>query len=85
MVASLKSLALLASFVLFTTKLEGIPEEYYQYLFTTESYDTDTLANEIQNILKNEKEISEKGVKAQKFIIQQKNAKQQIKNYLQRQ
>ncbi len=67
----------------FTTKLDGITEEYYNFLYTTNSYDTETIANEIEKVIhKEEKELDEFGMEARRFILQNKNAKKQINKVL---
>ncbi len=63
----------------FTTKLGGIPKEYYDYLYTTESYDSKEIALQIEQLLQNNEELNKKGKLAQEFIISKKNAREQIK------
>lgn len=58
----------------YCTMLEGIPDEYYDFIFYSKSYDTIELAEDISNILsKSEIELFAKGEEARKFILEQKN------------
>ena len=61
---------------LLTTKLEGIPEEYYSCCHTVSERDADKIAEKIDLILAeyNENDIGEK---AQRFVMEQKNARTQ--------
>lgn len=62
-----------------TTKLEGIPHEYYNYLYTTESYNDEVIKNKIVEILnKNDKDRLEFGMKARKYILNEKNSRKQV-------
>lgn len=64
----------------FTTKLEGIPSEYYNYLYCIDSYETNRIAEKIKKILeKDESELEEFGLQARKFILKNKNAEKQVK------
>ena len=71
----------------FTTKLDGIPKEYYNYLYSVDTYNTNDLKREIEKILsKSNEELEEFGKEARKFILKNKNAKEQVKlvlNFLQ--
>ena len=61
-----------------TTKLEGIPEEYGDYIFFTE-YTDDAIIKNIEEILqKDEKELELLGNKARKFVIENKSAVKQV-------
>ena len=71
---------------LLTTKLPGIPEEYFSYCYTTEAETKEEISNVTQKIinLPNE-ELIGMGKKARDFIINNKNSKTQAKkiyNYL---
>lgn len=64
----------------FSTKLEGIPDEYYQYIYFSESYDNIVLAKEIKDILNRPfEELRTKGDNARNFIIENKNQRIQAK------
>lgn len=61
-----------------TTKLEGIPEEYGNYIFFTE-YKDDVIIKKIEEILqKDEKELELLGEKAREFVIKNKSAVKQV-------
>ena len=62
-----------------TTKLEGIPKEYYNYIYVVKYEDTDIIKT-IQEILNsNEKEIEAFGINARNFILKNKNPQEQVK------
>lgn len=57
-----------------TTRLAGIPEEYYDYVFTFESCDVDTYYQTLMQILSlPENELIVKGQRAQDFVLKNKN------------
>lgn len=56
-----------------TTKLEGIPKEYNQYLFMIDNNDPISIANKIDYICENYEMCLEKSQEAKKFIIEMKN------------
>lgn len=61
-----------------TTKLEGIPEEYGNYIFFTE-YKDEEIIKKIEEILqKDEKELELPGNKAREFVIENKSAVKQV-------
>lgn len=61
-----------------TTKLEGIPEEYGNYIFFTE-YKDEEIIKKIEEILqKDEKELELLGNKAREFVIKNKSAVKQV-------
>lgn len=61
-----------------TTKLEGIPEEYGNYIFFTE-YKDEEIIKKIEEILKkDEKDLELLGNKARKFVIENKSAVKQV-------
>lgn len=63
---------------LLTTKLKGIPEEYYNYVFTAESNQADALAEGMKRALQQtEEERNAFGLEAQRYIVAQKNAASQ--------
>lgn len=62
-----------------TTKLKGIPEEYYDFLYTIDSFDNDRIVDKISSILnKGQKELDTFGENARKFILENKNSEKQI-------
>lgn len=62
-----------------TTRLPGIPKEYYDYVFTVD-YDFDRIAQKIDEILNDSPEKrQELGGRAQDFVIKNKNCESQIK------
>ena len=68
---------------LLTTKLPGIPEEYFQYVFSVENNSVSALAEAIKEILSQpEADLLEKGSEARKFVNDQKNALKQSRRIL---
>lgn len=60
-------------------KLEGIPEEYFDYFFTMDELSTKSLASKIEYVLKLPvDELKEMGEKSKQFIFNMKNAKVQV-------
>lgn len=63
-----------------TTKLKGIPNEYYKYVYTIDNETVDDIKCTLENILsKSIDEINKKGMLGQKFVIENKNKKVQGK------
>lgn len=63
----------------FTTKIQGIPNEYYDYLYSTDSFETEEIATKIMKILrKDDEELQTLGQQAKKFIYQNKSAQFQV-------
>lgn len=63
-----------------TTKLDGIPDEYYNYLFTVDNYLNIEIANKIVEILNYSNNEREKlGSNARDFILNNKNSVSQVK------
>jgi glycosyltransferase involved in cell wall biosynthesis len=61
-----------------TTKLLGIPEEYYDYIYSVDSDNPDTLANTIAMVLsKSDDELHDIAQRARNFVLNYKNAKVQ--------
>ena len=79
-----KTLEYLASgTVAIITKLEGIPNEYYEYCYTFEEENIDGLAkglNEIMN--KSDQELENKARKAKNFVMYKKNNSIQVSRIL---
>lgn len=71
---------------LLTTKLEGIPEEYYEYVFYVEDNDVNQLKNALEGIISLAGEdLVGRGKAAQQFVLENKIAKTQagrIVNFL---
>ena len=63
--------------------LPCIPEEYKQYFYMIPEYTKDCIKTFLENILKSDSmEIHEFGIKAQSWIVDNKNPKAQIKKFL---
>lgn len=57
-----------------TTKLPGMPEEYYDYVYFIEDETEEGLVKTLQNLLfKSKEELHEKGLKAKEFVLEEKN------------
>ena len=68
---------------LITTRLQGIPEEYFDFVFPADGSSTDALAAAMQNALgRSEQDLHEMGIRAQQFIQQEKNAARQAQRIL---
>lgn len=58
-----------------TTKLDGIPKEYYEFIYSIDNNQSNIITKSLINILCKSKEDNYKfGLAAQKFIIKNKNA-----------
>ena len=65
------------------TKLPGLPEEYYPYLFFIEEETIDGISRAIKKVLSYSKEqLYEKGRLAQEFLLTEKNADMQVKRII---
>ena len=63
-----------------TFKIGGIPDEYYQYLYTIENEDKASLIHAIQNTMNlEEKELEDKGKQAKNYILREKTSEAQAK------
>lgn len=63
---------------LITTKLEGIPKEYYDYVFLTTDNDPVLLRKALEDALSlSDEQLAQMGQRARCFIVNQKNAKVQ--------
>ncbi len=63
---------------LLTTKLKGIPQEYFEYAFTAENNSAEALAAAIDNVLfQSEAALKAFGGRARRFVCEQKNSKAQ--------
>jgi glycosyltransferase involved in cell wall biosynthesis len=68
---------------LLSSRLSGIPNEYYRYIFTIEGDDVDSLVQAFNKILKiNKYKLNKIGHEAKKFIIENKNNLIQTKRIL---
>lgn len=66
-----------------TSKLSGIPDEYFNYVYTVESNRVDDILKALQEIFnKSDKDNCEVGFRAQKFIVENKNSVVQASNIL---
>ncbi|MBB3110559.1 glycosyltransferase involved in cell wall biosynthesis [Paenibacillus phyllosphaerae] len=66
-----------------TTKLEGIPDEYYNYLFTLNDFDIDVLKTKIEEIFsKDQQELDHFGEQARQFILLQKGSLNQARKIM---
>ena len=66
-----------------TTRLNGIPEEYFKYIFSVDDNSVDSLAGAIESILDYSKEdLDNIGMLAKQFIIEEKNSYKQIENII---
>lgn len=64
-------------------KLEGIPNEYYPYMFTVEKLSIEELAYKISEVLQFPQEVLDaKGLAARNFILENKTAKIQVKRII---
>lgn len=66
-----------------TSKLSGIPVEYYDHMFTLESFDVDTLVNKFKEIftLSDEKR-AEIGAESKAWLLKNKNAEIQVQKLI---
>lgn len=66
-----------------TTRVGGIPEEYFEYVYSIDNEDEESVARRIDECLSlNKEELIKKGKAAQDFVIHQKNCDLQIKRLL---
>lgn len=64
---------------LLTTKLDGIPGEYYSYVYSTEENDPKKIAGYIDKILDDIDDMNQLGEKARNFVMNNKNCYVQAK------
>jgi len=63
---------------LLTTRLRGIPEEYFSYVFSIEDNEVEQLKIALEQILRmSDEDLEAKGNAARQFILEQKNAQKQ--------
>lgn len=60
-------------------KLEGIPDEYDDYIFYVEDNSIESLKNKIVEVCENIEESDKKGKKAREFVLEKKNEVMQTK------
>jgi glycosyltransferase involved in cell wall biosynthesis len=66
-----------------TTRIAGIPEEYYQYLYVVEDYSVLVVKQKIEEVLdKPQSELDDFGQKARKFVLENKNSEIQAKKII---
>ena len=66
-----------------TTKLPGMPEEYYPYVYLLEEESAEGMAKALKEILsKPAEELAQKGAEAKKFVMEKKNNISQAKKLL---
>jgi glycosyltransferase involved in cell wall biosynthesis len=66
-----------------TTRIAGIPEEYYQYLYVVEDYSVLVVKQKIEEVLdKPQCELDDFGQKARLFVLENKNSKIQAKKII---
>ncbi len=66
-----------------STKIGGIPDEYYEYIYTIENEDVKAIGEKIEEILNLPiEELEEKGKKGQVFAIEKKNCQKQTKDII---
>lgn len=57
-----------------TTKLPGMPKEYFDYIYIIENESTNGIAKSLHEILnKNKGELYDKGLKSKSFVLEKKN------------
>lgn len=67
---------MLSGTAVLTTKLPGIPIEYFDYVYTIEDESAEKISEALINILKkNDDELLQKGLDAKKFVLKYKNNK----------
>lgn len=66
-----------------TTRLEGHPKEYFNYVYTVEDYTVESVKHKIEEILtKSQSELDEFGEKARRFVLENKNCSVQVKKII---
>lgn len=66
-----------------TTKLPGIPKEYFDYLFVVDEDDVERIKYKFEEILgMDEEKLKAFGKKAQEFVMNSKNGKEQVKKII---
>ena len=66
-----------------TTKLPGMPKDYYDYIYTIDIETADGIAEKLTDILsKDVSELHKKGATAKDFVLTHKNNKVQARKVL---
>ena len=66
-----------------TTKLPGMPKEYYDYIYTFEKEDVNGFKTKLEEILSYDREtLSKKGMAAKEFVMKEKNNVVQAKKII---
>ncbi len=66
-----------------STRIGGIPDEYFEYIYTIENEDVKAISAKIEEILNLPiEELEEKGKKGQVFAIEKKNCQKQTKDII---
>ena len=66
-----------------TTRIGGIPGEYYQYLYIIKDYSIESVKQSIEEVLaKAQTELDEFGQKAREFVLENKNSEIQAKKII---
>ena len=74
---------LLAGRSVIINRLPGIPEEYYDYVYTPKDESVDAFAECISNVIHLDKDIREKRSESgRRFIIEKKNSKIQMERVI---
>ena len=61
---------------LLTTRLPGMPADYYPYVYLFDDETTEAMTTKLNSVLtKSEEELEEKGKAAKKFVFSKKNKK----------
>ena len=58
----------------FSTHLEGIPDEYYNYIYSTKNNDPSSIATEISHLINDTPSLIAKGEAARNYVRKEKNA-----------
>ncbi len=65
---------------LISTKLPGIPDEYFRYIYAFDADDEETMAKNLRHVLdKPREELAQKGWEAKEFVVREKNNTSQAK------
>ena len=66
-----------------TTKLSGIPEDYFNYIYSISENGKEGIKEALKYVLEKEEiELIDKGRRAQKFVFEQKNGQSQVQKLL---
>ena len=67
-----------------TTRIAGIPEEYYKYLYVINDYSVASVKQKIEEVLaKPQSELDDFGQQARQFVLENKNSEIQAKKIIQ--